>query len=103
MRCGVLLQQLRLFSACLGRYPPKTATFVLLVAWNAAAKISRLVLTLSSLKEGVAAACIATAPGVAAARVAAVAAAAAAGVSAARGSGGPQEAIRPSRWWSRIV
>ena len=42
------------------------------------------------------------APGVAAARAAAVAAAAA-GVSPARGGGGAQEAIRPSRWWSRIV
>ena len=35
--------------------------------------------------------------------VVAVARAAAAGVAAARGGGGPQEAIRPSRWWSRIV
>ena len=42
------------------------------------------------------------APGVAAARAAAVPAAAA-GVAAARGGGGPQEAIQPSRWWSRIV
>ena len=46
--------------------------------------------------EGVAAACIAAAPGVAAARAAAVAVAAA-GVAAARGDGGPQDAIRPSR------
>ena len=52
--------------------------------------------------EGVAVACIAAAPGVAAARTAAVAAAAAAGVAAAQGVG-TQEAIRPSRWWSRIV
>ena len=36
-------------------------------------------------------------------RVTAVAAAADAGVAAAREGGGPQEAIRPSRWWSRIV
>ena len=35
--------------------------------------------------------------------VVAVARAAAAGVAAVRGGGGPQEAIRPSRWWSRIV
>ena len=48
--------------------------------------------------EGVAATCIASAPRVAAAR-----AAAAAGVTAARRGGGPQEAIRPSRWWSRIM
>ena len=47
--------------------------------------------------EGVAGACIAVAPGVAAARAAAIAAAAAAGFAAARG-GGPQEPIRPSRW-----
>ena len=52
--------------------------------------------------EGVAAACIAAAPGVAAARTAAFAAAAA-DVAAARGGGGQQEAIRPNRWWSRIV
>ena len=36
-------------------------------------------------------------PGVATARAAAVSAAAA-GVAAARGGGGPQEALRPSRW-----
>ena len=51
------------------------------------------------IKGVVAAACIAAEPGVAAARAAAVAA----GVAAARGGGGPQEAIRLSRWWSRIV
>ena len=45
---------------------------------------------------------LAAAPGVAAARAAAVPAAAA-GVAAARGGVGPQEAIRPSRRWSRIV
>ena len=50
-----------------------------------------------------AAACIAATPGVAAARAADVAAAAAEGVAAARGGGGPQEAIRPSRSWSRVV
>ena len=50
--------------------------------------------------EGVAAACIAAAPGVGAALAAAVAAAA--GVAAARG-GGRQEATRPSRSWTRIV
>ena len=44
----------------------------------------------------------AAAPGVAAAHAAAVAAAAA-GVAAAPGGDGPQEAIRPSRWWRRIV
>ena len=42
------------------------------------------------------------APGVAAARAADIVAAAA-GVTAARGDGGPQEAIRLSRWWRRIV
>ena len=52
--------------------------------------------------EGVAAACIAAAPGDAAARAPAVVAAAA-GVAVARGGGGLQEAIRPSRWWGRIV
>ena len=52
--------------------------------------------------EGVASTCIAASPSVAAARAAAVAAAAV-GIAAARGGGGPQEAIRPSRWWSRIV
>ena len=51
--------------------------------------------------EGVAAACIAAAPGVAAARADAVAATA--GVAAGRGGGGPQEAIRPSHRWRRIV
>ena len=72
-------------------------------AWEAATKISLLVLALSFCSiEGVAAACIAAAPGVAAARAGA-AVAAAAGVAAARGGGGPQEAIRPSRWWSRLV
>ena len=45
---------------------------------------------------------LAAAPGVTAVRAAAVAAAAA-GVAAARGGGSPQEAIRQSRWWSRIV
>ena len=71
---------------------------------GAAAKISLLVLALSCSIEGVAAVCIAAAPGVAAARAvaAAAAAAAAAGVAAARG-GDPQEAIRPSSWWSRIM
>ena len=53
------------------------------VAWEAAAKISLLALALSLLDRGVAAACIAAAPGVAAARAAAVAAVAA-GVAAAR-------------------
>ena len=57
------------------------------LAWESAAKISLLVLALSLLGRGVAAACIAASPGVA----------------AARGDGGPQEAIRPSHWWSRIV
>ena len=71
------------------------------VAWEPAAKISLLVLALSLLDRGFAAACIAAAPGVAAVRAAAVAAATA-GVAAARGGGGPQEAIRLSRWWSRI-
>ena len=47
------------------------------VAREAAAKISPLVLALSLLDRGVAAACIAAAPGVAAARAAAVPAAAA--------------------------
>ena len=51
--------------------------------------------------EGVAGACIAAAPGVTAARAATVAAAVA-GVAAARGDV-LQEAIRLSRWWSRIV
>ena len=45
---------------------------------------------------------IAVAPGDAVARAAGLAAAAA-GVAAAQGGGGPQEAIRPSRWWIRIV
>ena len=70
------------------------------VAWEAAAKISLLVLLafyFCSL-EGVAAACIAAAPGVEAARAAAVASAA--GVAAAQRGGGPEDAIRPSRWWS---
>ena len=64
------------------------------VAWEAAAKISLLVLafTLCSMRE-------ALQEHVRAAAVAAVAA----GVAAARGGGGLQEAIRPSRWWSRIV
>ena len=53
------------------------------VAWEAAAKTSLLALALSLLDRGVAAACIAAAPGVAAARAAAVAAVAA-GVAAAR-------------------
>ena len=48
--------------------------------------------------EGIAAACIAAAPGVAAARAAAIAAAE--GVAAAQRGAGPQDAIRPSRWWS---
>ena len=52
--------------------------------------------------EVVAAACIATAPGVAAARASAVTAAAA-GVAAEREDDDRQEAIRLSRWWSRIV
>ena len=34
MRCGVLLLQLRLFSVCLGRYSPKTATFVRCILAN---------------------------------------------------------------------
>ena len=75
------------------------------VAWEAAAKISLLVLALYLLDRGCCRSvtrCIAAALGVAAARAAAVAAAAA-GVAAARGGGGPQEAIRPSRWWSKIV
>ena len=45
---------------------------------------------------------LAAAPGVKAVRAAAVPAAAA-GVAPVRVGGGPQEAIRPSRWWSRIV
>ena len=65
------------------------------VAWEAAAKTSLLALALSLLDRGVAAACIAAAPGVSAARAAVVAAAA--GVAAARGGGGPQEAIRQNR------
>ena len=76
------------------------------VAWEAVAKISlfALVLSLCSI-EGDEAECIAAEPGVAAARAAAAAAAAAtaAGVATARIGGGPQEAIRPSRWWSRNV
>ena len=44
---------------------------------------------------------LAAAPGVKAVRAAAVPAAA--GVAPVRVGGGPQEAIRPSRWWSRIV
>ena len=69
------------------------------VAWEAVTKISMLVLALSILDRGCCSSvtrCIAAAPGAAAAR------AVAAGVAAAR-EGGPQEAIRPSRWWSRIV
>ena len=77
---------------------PGMRTAAAAVAWEAGAKISLLVLALSLLDRGCVAACVAAAPGAAAACVAAVvAAAAAAGVAAARG-GGPQEAIRPSRW-----
>ena len=73
------------------------------VAWKPAAKITLLLYWryLCSI-EGVADACIATALGVAAARATAPAADAA-GVEATRRGGGPQEAIRRSRWWSRIV
>ena len=71
------------------------------VAWEVAAKTSLYWRYICSI-EDVAAACIAVAPGFAAARAAAVAAAAAR-AAAARGGGGPQGAIRPSRWWSRIV
>ena len=80
------------------------------VGWQAAAKIPLLVLALSLLDRGCCSSvycsstrcCSSTGTGVAAARAAAIAAAAA-GVAAARGGGGLQEAIRPSRWWSRIV
>ena len=72
------------------------------VAWEPAPKYHCLYWRYLCSIEGVAAACIAAAPGVAAARAAAVAAAAA-GVAAARGGGGPQQAIRLSRWWSRIA
>ena len=67
------------------------------VKWEAAGRISLYWRNLCSI-EGVAAAGIAAAPGVAAARATAVVAAAApAGVAPARGGGGPQETIRPSR------
>ena len=79
------------------------------VAWEPPPKYHCLYWRCLCSIEGVSTACIAAAPGVAAAHAAAVAcaagvaAAAAAGVAAAREGGGPQEAIRPSRWWSRIV
>ena len=70
------------------------------VAWKAAANISLLVLASTLLDEG----CISsvycgTTLGVAAAAAIAVAA----GPAAARGDGGPQEALRPSRWWGWVV
>ena len=67
------------------------------VAWKAAANMPLFVLASSLLDEG----CFSSVycrntPGVAAA----AAIAAAAGAAASRGDGGPQEALRPSRWWS---
>ena len=74
------------------------------VAWNAAAKYHYLYWRFHCSIEGVAAVCIAAAPGVAAAGAAAVAPVpAAVGVAAAQGGGGTGKAIRPNRWWSRIV
>ena len=71
------------------------------VAWE---KISLLVLTLSFLDRRYCSSVIAAAPGVTAARAVAVAAAAAAaGVAAAQAGGGPQESIRPGRWWRKCL
>ena len=75
------------------------------VAWEAAAKISLLVLALSLLDRGCCSSVSCSSTGscssTATARAAAIAAAT--GVAAARGGGGPQEAIRPSRWWRKIA
>ena len=79
------------------------------VASEVAGKISLLVLALSLLERECCSRvtrCIVVVPDVAAARaavVAVVAVATAAGVAAAGGVGGPQEAIRQSRWSSRIL
>ena len=74
------------------------------VAWEPVAKFHGLYWRYLCSIESVAAACIAAARGVAAVRASDVTiAAAATGVAAARGGGGPQEATRPNRWWSRIV
>ena len=71
------------------------------VAWEPAAKISLFELAVSFVDRGCSGVyCSST--GVAAARAAAITAAAP-GVGAARGGGGPQEVIRLTRWWSRIV
>ena len=71
------------------------------VTWEAANKISLLVLALSLIDRGCCSSVYCSSTGCSAARAAA--AVAASGVAAARGGGGPQEAIRSSRWWSRIV
>ena len=63
------------------------------VAWEAAAKISLLVLAFYSLDGGCCSSVYCGSTGCCAAAVAA-----AAGVAAAREGGGPKEAIRPSRW-----
>ena len=73
------------------------------VAWEAAAKISLLVLALSLLDRGYCSRVYCGSTGCCSSTCCCCAAAVAAGVVAAREGGGPQEAIRPSSWWSRIV
>ena len=80
---------------------PGMRTAAAAVAWEAAAKISLLVLAFSLLDRG----CCSTvycSSTVCCSSTLHAAAVAAAGVAAARG-GGPQEAIRPGLWWSRIA
>ena len=72
------------------------------VAWEAAAKISLLVLALSLLDRGCCSSVYCSSTGCCSSTCCCCSCCCC-GRAAARGGGGPQEAIRPSRWWSRIV